>query len=834
MPLHPHIFVPAGPDPVRFTSPSTGPRDRLGLPPRNRAQHANALVQQLEAASDINTGRVAEQKAQGLGAGLGVYLTFESEPNFELKFESLDVTRSGIELCTVKTTEDSRTLATVFVPDGKLTQFIRKVEAYRDQNTTPRHEGGPTRPKNEDLVASIAAIRLAALEALWTEPGMPFPAPEALLSWEVWLRRGDDKVDHLARLREFAGAFNLTVGQQFVSFIDRQVVLVRGTAENLARSAEILGMIAELRVPKATAAFFTAMNGMEQEQWAQNLAGRVTPPVGVAPYVCLLDTGLNHAHPLLAPAAIATDMHSYKPAWGADDREGHGTPMAGLALYGDLAEVLEAAGPVPLSHRLESVKIVNVADPNDPELYAAVTQESVFRVEVTPDRDRVYCMAITATDGRDRGMPTSWSAAVDALAAASNEEDGPHRLVIISAGNTDPDQRHLYPDSNLTDSIHDPAQAWNALTVGGYTNKALIDAAQFPGWTPLAAPGDLSPSSCTSTTWGKTPIKPDIVMEAGNMGTNPAVGEPDYIDDRLQLLSTGHDFLRDRPFTSFGDTSAATALASRYAAMLWAKYPNLRPETIRALMVHSAEWTPEMLARFRQPNGTIDYRNVVRCFGRGVPNLRRLLSSLDNSLTLVVESELQPFFKDEDDESPRVKTREMREHPLPWPTEALDALGNTQIAMRVTLSYFIEPSPGSRGWTARYGYQSHGLRFAVRHHLESEAAFRLRVNRFGREEDYEGAGLADPGWEFGYGLRALTTAGSIHSDVWRGTAAELASRGFVAVYPTMGWWNKRPHLNGWEKRTRYSLVVTIETPAVETELYAEVAEQIGIPIVVEA
>ena len=39
--------------------------------------------------------------------------------------------------------------------------------------------------------------------------------------------------------------------------------------------------------------------------------------------------------------------------------------------------------------------------------------------------------------------------------------------------------------------------------------------------------------------------------------------------------------------------------------------------------------------------------------------------------------------------------------------------------MRVTLSYFIDPSPGARGWTTRYGYESHGLRFAVRNQLET-------------------------------------------------------------------------------------------------------------------
>ena len=319
------------------------------------------------------------------------------------------------------------------------------------------------------------------------------------------------------------------------------------------------------------------------------------------------------------------------------------------------------------THRLKSVKILHSPAPHDPELYGAVTQESVFRVEVAPDRKRVFCMAVTSTDGRDRGRPSSWSAAIDSLASGSNDEE--RRLIVLSAGNTDRAHRRSYPNSNITDGIHDPAQAWNALTVGGYTEKTAIDGTRFPGWQPLAARGDLAPCSCTSTTWGKWAIKPDIVMEAGNMGINPAVTDPDYIDDALQLLSTSHRFVAGKPLTSFGDTSAATALAARFAAIVWAKYPHLAPETVRALMIHSAEWTPEMLARFTDAREDVDYKNLLRCFGYGVPNLTRLLSSLDNSLTLIAESNLRPFFK----ENGAVETREMRPHPLPWPTEALQA-----------------------------------------------------------------------------------------------------------------------------------------------------------------
>ena len=49
------------------------------------------------------TKLIKEQKAYGIDAGNGIYLQFESDPEFELKFESLEVIRSGIELLTVQT-----------------------------------------------------------------------------------------------------------------------------------------------------------------------------------------------------------------------------------------------------------------------------------------------------------------------------------------------------------------------------------------------------------------------------------------------------------------------------------------------------------------------------------------------------------------------------------------------------------------------------------------------------------------------------------------------------------------------------------------------------------
>ncbi len=81
------------------------------------------------------------------------------------------------------------------------------------------------------------------------------------------------------------------------------------------------------------------------------------------------------------------------------------------------------------------------------------------------------------------------------------------------------------------------------------------------------------------------------------------------------------------------------------------------------------------------------------------------------------------------------------------------------------------------------------------------------------------------------GNTSLPSLGSLRSNIWRGTAADLAARDHIAIVPSYGWWNKRPNLEGYIKDSHYALVVTITTP--ETDIYTPVATQIGVPVVVE-
>jgi hypothetical protein len=143
--------------------------------------------------------------------------------------------------------------------------------------------------------------------------------------------------------------------------------------------------------------------------------------------------------------------------------------------------------------------------------------------------------------------------------------------------------------------------------------------------------------------------------------------------------------------------------------------------------------------------------------------------------------------------------------------------------MRVTLSYFVEPSPGRIGWTRKHRYQSHGLRFDVSRPLEGEDAFRQRLSREEWDADERPENAAETrNWTIGDQGRRR---GSVHSDWWTGTAVELASSNLIAIYPVTGWWRERPHLGKWDKPARYSLIVTIETPQVEIDLYNPIVNE---------
>ncbi|MEM7358843.1 MAG: S8 family peptidase [Pseudomonadota bacterium] len=744
--------------------------------------------------------------------------------------EDLERKKIGIHPGASKLDENDICHIVLYVPTESREAFYSILDDYRTHTPTEDHPN----PPRKGLVESIDEIRRAQLESFWTDDPEALPTDADLeIWWELWCF--PSAVDEVITLARQLGAF-VSDSESWMRFPESTVVQVlakRPTIELLLYAP--FGLL-ELRRASISPSLFMDGSGQDQRDWSVSLAERTIWPDSTVPAVCLLDTGVNRGHVLIEPALSAGDQLTIKQEWNVEDDHGHGTQMAGLALHGDLTTKLSDEYTHQMIHRLESVKLLppNGFEATDPRSYGWVTQAAVSLGEINEvSRQRVFCCAITNEDVSG-SRPSSWSAAIDQCAAGvmpADEDNAPRRLFILSCGNIAPevDPRILRDQSEYP--VEDPSQAWNALTVGGFTNKSHIDEEGYEAWRPYAQSGDVSPYSRTSQLWpaGKSPFKPDIVMEAGNRGISPT--ETELLGfDSLSLLTTNRDVDR-QPLTTFWATSAATALASRLAARILADNPDYWPETVRALIVHSAQWTPTMLDQLNESHIKKDRHALLRRFGYGVPSYERAHASSQNNLALVAQNEIQPYKNDGGR-----KFGDCHIYDLPWPRDILEQLGDSEVTLKVTLSYFIEPNPGYSGSVNPQRYQSYGLRFDLKRGNETREDFIERVNALERDDPLAAhqQGVADDGWTFG---QRSVAAGSLHCDEWSGTAVKLANRDLLCIKPVGGWWRDRASLDICQKMARYALVLTISTPREDINLYTEISNivdaMIELPVSIE-
>ena len=779
-------------------------------PQRDRATHAQHVAAMFLAAKEAD--RQYRDSAHLDEVRDGYYLKIQNRQGSNLAIANLDSRQIGhlINVREKGTGVEKRIEATLFLKERKINWLDRKVTEYRDEN---KPSG---KPRNQELIETIENIACAQLEDLWIG-GEDEPLPLDIRQWiEVWffnenqLFHDDERIETLKGLLQHIG---ITYKDNVLSFPERIVVTVHANRTEMLRLMAASGDVVAFAPCPMVAGFIADENTQQQRDWADMINADFNPPAESDVYLCLLDSGVNHQHPLLQRIIVPEDCLAVVDEWGVDDRRNHGTLMAGNAVYGDLADYLAGHNGHSCLYRLCSVKLLPPRMDGDDILWGEYAQQAVAKIEIQKyDKHLIFCSAVTAAKGSLDGSPTSWSAVMDKMAS---EEDG-QRLFIISGGNVDQWQDWInYPDSNLLSPVQAPAQAWNILTVGAYTRKINSTTDDGSQRQILSHPNGLSPLSTTSVLWKDikgTPIKPEIVMEGGNL-YNTGDADPQFRispHSDLEVLSTSANVDGGNLFDSYAGTSPASVLAARYAAIVASEHPDYWPETIRGLFVQSADWKPEMI----QDYPDIDER--LRVFGYGVPLLNRMLRSVENGVTFIAQNEIQPYKEG----SKEPTFNRMHIYTLPWPQHALLEMGEVNVRLTVTLSYFIEPAPGKYDNYSAYSYASTGLRFDVNNIGESEEQLRNRFSLQENEEDNENVVTnRSSRWKIGTRRRVR---GSIHKDYIETTAAELATCNMIVVYPVAGWWKNRKKLGCYERSIRYSLIVSLDTDAVEANLMTEI------------
>ena len=799
--------------------------------PRDRNKHGKKLLRQLDYVWKTEEQRKATFAS--IKERQGTYIEVKGAENCDLLFNSLGNATQGIEFLNLRNEIDEQEnvsvqSATVFIPEGKEHYFNDKVQQYISENN--KRSG---QPRNKELVESIETIQLAVLSSFWI--GDKNDIPEKTECWcEFWLRAKAEKEKETAHsFFELCEKEQINYKDRVITFPEKVIVLVKVNKEKIQNLVNRCGLIAEIRRAPEKADFFMEMNNIDSIKWIEDLKERIILKNPLS-YICILDTGVNNGHPLLSEVLDSKHIQAVESLWNKNDLQGHGTQMAGVCEYFELEPLLSGSNEVELFHRLESIKVLpDNSNKNNPELYGAIIADAASNAEIAnPNVKRVFCMAVTADKYAIKdGSPSSWSAELDKI--ISGVEDGIKKFFVVSAGNVEISELEQIPyiDANINHSVEDPGQSWNALTVGAYTNKIEVLDSSFNGWNPIADAGELSPFSSTSMMWDtRWPIKPEILFEGGNAITD---GKNIDICDEVSLLTTNKTPII-RPFDTINATSAATAQAANVAARLMADYPDLWEETIRGLMVHSAEWTEKMIQQFCQDDKKTGGRRILlHTCGYGVADYFRAAESMNNSVNMIIQSEIQPYCK----ENGEYKTKDMHLHKIPWPKEVLQELGTTEVRMKVTLSYYIEPAPGQKGWNNKYRYASSALRFEVINKDQTKEDFLKRINVAARGDDKKDKGAGTSGssrWFLGKDNRDV---GSIHSDIWTGMAIDLSESEYIAVYPVIGWWRERHNLGRYNEKLRYSLIVSISTPDEKIDFYTPIEtiiqEQIATPVEIE-
>jgi hypothetical protein len=209
-----HLHIKSTPLKDDYRSPRTGRSKELRLASRNRDDHGKKLKEQLKEIQNQKKGIDDLRKDFGYRGDYGVYIEFSSEENFDLKVESLERLKSGIELQNIR--EDNNvTYATVYVPEGKIKNFFNIIDKYLTQNVKYK-------PKNKEFVESIAEIKLATLKAFWTDfENFDDISQDEIRWWELWLRNGlnaeEKEVILLAEFSKFIQQYEVPISQSKIN-----------------------------------------------------------------------------------------------------------------------------------------------------------------------------------------------------------------------------------------------------------------------------------------------------------------------------------------------------------------------------------------------------------------------------------------------------------------------------------------------------------------------------------------------------------------------------------------------------------------------------------------
>jgi hypothetical protein len=358
----------------------------------------------------------------------------------------------------------------------------------------------------------------------------------------------------------------------------------------------------------------------------------VPSPAENASGIVVLDSGLASGHPLLSPAVA--DSQSFLNGMGSDDENGHGTLVAGKALYGDVAAKLESGNFIP-ELRLFSGRILDKNSESDTKLIEHQVEEAVqYFVE------NYGCKIFNLSYG-DSNKPYS-GGRIRGLAVILDLQARKYGILfVVPTGNFRStehpvDWKATYPDSLFDNGLLDPAPSINSITVGSLARyDQTMGSVRYdtdPSEQCFAKINQPSPfSRCGPGIKGS--IKPEFVAYGGNYAVDTRTNN--LIQNLLGEISTSKDFASGRLMAESIGTSFSSPYIAHLAARILTVYPNASINQIRALLATHAGMPAEVTSLF-----SAEKEKSILIAGYGVVDEEALFRSLDDDLSIFSEDTL--------------------------------------------------------------------------------------------------------------------------------------------------------------------------------------------------
>jgi Subtilase family len=644
-----HIAVIREPD----REPERRKRPAIGLPkppvPEDRRQHGIGLerntIDSIEQVSKI-------RKEQGIDPSKFLVLEFDSI-NFDLHkvFEERFQAWIVDERRTKASGQDSYRFLVQFSDEAALHNFQEEVRLYEAESLEQSILPPVLR---RDFFDGLQKVGFPAREdrvgnRLQRE-GFP---TENTFYFDIDLWRPQDEDSARAVLEGIRTVCQKHDGQLIESIRTSSLLLAKILgSQHLAEALLNLDLVARLDLPPLIAQVYSDI--------FRPLDFSVPPemPTGREPLVCVVDSGVVAGHPLLVNWVVDEyefDTEENTPV----DLNGHGTAVAGLVLYGDVAQCIESGSWRPKvricsAKVLQHDKVWNRAVIPDKERIEGTTEKAI-RYFFKNHRCKIFNLSLEIQEDIYKdGRQFPWAEKLDELARELDI------VIVISTGNrTDPpipenvNMREQFQKAILgqllTDKeqrISNPATAALALTVGAVSRSGAVANPQGGGLSiqdAFAASPAGGPAPFTRTGPGHTSdqtkamIKPDLVHYGGNYALTDAGGNPRWVRQHLLL---GEPTIRKEQDGRFVSTQVGTSFACPHvshaaalASVSLEEVLGLPPSAnlIRAL-VGSATVTPAC-----PPDFLGEEEDVLRLVGYGMCQEEGLISSGINNVRIVAE-----------------------------------------------------------------------------------------------------------------------------------------------------------------------------------------------------